>query len=81
MTLKWGAYLKAIIRPGAKFHDAGLLIKGEVLDVDLAGRLVNRWRLPVDSTGIVESGFRRQGYLEIAIGAVDILMRHSLRLN
>ena len=40
-------HLKPIISPAPKLHDASLLIKGEVLDVHLARRVVNCRRFPL----------------------------------
>ena len=42
-------YLKAIISPASKLHDASLLVKGEILNVHLAGGVVDGWWLPLES--------------------------------
>jgi hypothetical protein len=39
-------HLEAVVSPGTEFHDAALLIKWEILDINLAGGFVDRWRLP-----------------------------------
>lgn len=65
------AHLKTVVGPRAEFHNARLLIEGEVLDVDLAGRFVNGGRAPLDATRVVERRLRRQRHLEIAVGAAD----------
>ena len=41
------AHLKPIICPAPKFHDAGLLVEGEILDVHLTRRVVDRRWLPL----------------------------------
>lgn len=44
--------LGLVIRPGAKFHFAVLLIKGEEGDVDAAGALINGRRDPANLTSV-----------------------------
>lgn len=44
--------LGLVIRPGAKFHFAVLLIKGEEGDVDAAGALVDGRRHPSNFTSV-----------------------------
>lgn len=46
-------HLKAIVGPAAELHDAGLLVEGKVLDVDLAGAFVNGRRTPLDASRVV----------------------------
>lgn len=41
-----------VIRPGAKFHFAVLLIEGEEGDIDAAGALVDGRRDPANFTGV-----------------------------
>ena len=40
-------HLKPIIGPGSKFHDTSLFVEGKVFHVNLTGRLVDGWRLPL----------------------------------
>lgn len=64
------ADLEAIVGPRSEFHDARLLVEWEILDVDLAGGLINCRRLPFHPSGVVESGFGGQCHLEIPISTV-----------
>jgi hypothetical protein len=62
-----GTHLEAVVRPTAKLHDTRLLVKREVLDVDLTRALVDGGRLPLYPACVVEGGFRGQRHLEVAI--------------
>lgn len=66
------SHLEAVVSPRAEFHYARLLVERKIFDVNLAGRLINRRRFPLDSTRVVESCLRRQRHLEITVGAVEI---------
>lgn len=46
-------YLNAIVSPRAKFHVAALLVKWEILHVDLARGFVNGRRLPYHFAGVL----------------------------
>jgi hypothetical protein len=72
--------LKAVVRPGAELHDAGLLFEGEVLDVDLAGRLVDGGRPPLHAARVVQRRLRRQRHLEVAVRAVPHIHSHILNI-
>jgi len=61
--------LGLVVRPGAKFHFAVLLIEGEEGDVDAAGALVNGRRDPADFTRVEEVGFGHVGHGELSISA------------
>lgn len=63
--------LKSVVGPGAKLHYAGLLVEGEVLDVDLAGGLVDGGRAPLHAPRIVQSRLRRQRHLKVAVRAAQ----------
>ena len=65
----WGTYLKPVIGPAAKLHDAGLLVEGEVLDVHLARRVIDRRRLPLHLPGGHQGGLGGQRHLEVAVSA------------
>lgn len=65
------AYLEAVVSPRAELHYACLFVERKIFDVDLAGRLINRRRLPFDSTRVIKSRLRRQRYLEVTVGAVQ----------
>ena len=64
--------MESIVSPASKLHDAGLLIEGEVLDVHLAGRVVNGRRSPFHEPGVEQGGLGRQGHLEVAVGAAEM---------
>ena len=61
------AYLEAIVCPTAKLHDTCLLVKREVLDVYLAGGLVDGRRLPLHQAVEPDRGLGGKGHLEIAV--------------
>lgn len=61
--------LKTVISPRTEFHHAGLFVEGEVLDVDLAGGLVDGGWFPLHAAGVVERRFCRQRHLKVAVGA------------
>lgn len=73
-----GSHLEAVVSPRAELHHARLFVERKIFDVDLAGRLVNRRRLPLDPTRVVQSRLRRQRHLEIAVGAVECVNRCHL---
>ena len=71
LTLTQETDLVAVVSPASEFHVAALLVEGEPLDVDLAGRLVNGRRLPDDLSGVVEAGLGHQGHLVLSVGAEE----------
>lgn len=64
-------YLEAVVGPRTELEYAGLLVEGEVLDVDFAGGLVYRRRLPLDQALVVDGGLRGQGHLEVSVRAAS----------
>ena len=85
LTLTQETDLVAVVSPASEFHVAALLVEGEPLDVDLAGRLVNGRRLPDDLSGVVEAGLGHQGHLVLSVGAEEkdfftILLIHGLKI-
>ena len=62
-------HLETVVRPTTEFQDARLLVEGEVLDVDLAARLVNGGRLPLDQAAVVHGRLRGQRHLEVPVRA------------
>lgn len=62
-------HLEAVVRPRAELEDARLLVEGEVLDVDLAARLVNGRRFPLDQAAVVHRCLGGQRHLEVPVGA------------
>ena len=69
-------YLESVIRPATKFQDAGLFVKGKIFDVNFTRGLVNGGRLPLDEPLVIDGGFRRQGYLEVAVRAETVINNH-----
>lgn len=61
----------AVVGPGAKFHEAGLLVKGEELDIDLTRGLVDSWRLPGDPAIVVQHGLGHDGHLVVPVGTAE----------
>ena len=68
-TYRTGTHLKPVIGPRAELHDTGLLVEGEILDVDLAGRLVDGRGLPLYKAVPPQGGLGGKGHFKIAIGA------------
>ena len=62
-------HLKAIVCPAAELHHTGLLVEGEILDVHLAGAVVDGGGFPLHQTIVKESGFGCQGYLKVPVSA------------
>ena len=62
-------YLKTIVSPAAELHDASLLVERKVLDVHLAGRVVDGRRLPLHFARGHQGGLCGQRDLEVAVGA------------
>ena len=54
------SYLEPIVGPGAKLHEAVLLIEGEVPHVDLARGLEDGRRGPRDPAVVVQYGLRHR---------------------
>lgn len=60
-------YLKAVVCPRAKLHNAGLLVEREVFHIDFTRRFINcRW-FPFNHAAVVEGCFRGKRYLEVAV--------------
>jgi hypothetical protein len=76
---KEGTHLEAVVCPTAKLHDTRLLVKREVLDVDLARALVNSGWLPLDSARIVEGGFCGQGHFKVAVRAAKEIAKDAIQ--
>ena len=64
-------YLEAVVGPRTELEYAGLLVEGEVLDVDFTGGLVYRRWLPLDQALVVDGGLRGQGHLEVSVRAAS----------
>lgn len=73
------SYLEPIVRPATELEHAGLLVKREILDVDLTGGLVNGRRLPLDQTLVVDRRLGGQRHFEVAVRAASQLTTTSKR--
>ena len=62
-------HLEAVVGPAAELHDAGLLVEGEVLHVDLARGLVDGGRLPLHEAVVPQRRLGGERHLEVAIRA------------
>ena len=62
-------HLEAVVGPAAELHDAGLLVEGEVLHVDLARGLVDGWRLPLHEAVVPQRRLSGERHLEVPIRA------------
>ena len=60
-------YLKSIISPASKLHDASLLIERKILNIHLTGRMVDGWRLPFNQTIVVKSCLCSERHLKITV--------------
>lgn len=66
----------AVERPGAEFHDAGLLVEREVRDVDGAGTLVDgRWH-PEDVAVRIDEHVALVSHLVVP---VRVVKQHDVR--
>lgn len=72
-------YHVSIVGPRAELHEAGLLVEGEILDINFAKGLVNRRRLPHHFARVMKDRFSHDGHFVVAIGAVDI--RRNVKLT
>lgn len=64
-------YHVPIVAPRSELHEAGLLIKREVLHVDFAERLVDGRRLPDHFAVVMQDGFRHDGHFIVTVRAGD----------
>ncbi|GBO39431.1 hypothetical protein AVEN_60332-1, partial [Araneus ventricosus] len=61
------SHVISVVRPRAELHEAALSVEGEVLDVDLAGALVDgRW-VPHHPARAVDDGLGHDGHLVVAV--------------
>jgi hypothetical protein len=66
-------YLKTVVGPGSKLHDARLLVKWKILYVDLTRRLVDGRRLPFHAASVVECSLRCQSDFKVSVSAENKL--------
>ena len=71
------SHLFAIVSPRAELHDASLLVKREVLDVNLTRGLVDGRRLPLDLAVREEGRLGGQGDLKVTVGTVRKTVREG----
>lgn len=60
-------YLKAVVSPATELQHTRLLVKREILNINLAGRLVNGRRLPLDQALVVDGGLGGKSHLKVAV--------------
>lgn len=58
-----------VVRPGTELHEAGLFVKGEVLNVDLTEGLVDSRWLPHHLPRVMEDRLRHDRHLVVTIRA------------
>jgi hypothetical protein len=61
------SHLKTIESPAAELEEAGLLIEGEELDVDLARRFEDCRRIPDDFAVMVKNRLRHRRHDVVAV--------------
>ena len=65
-------HLKAIVRPAAKLHDAGLLIKREIFDIHLAWGMIDSGWLPLHQTVVIKSCLGSEGHFKVSIRTLKL---------
>jgi hypothetical protein len=70
-------HLKTIVGPRAKLHDAALLIKRKILNIDLTGGLVDSWRFPGNISFGCDSRLCHQSHLIVSVRATN---KHQFKL-
>lgn len=65
-------YRVAVICPRSKFHNAGLFVEGEILDIDLAKWFVDGRRLPNYFTSMMKDRFGHDRYFVIPVCTVRV---------
>lgn len=63
-------HLEPVVRPGAEFHDARLIVKGEISDVNRTSTPKLGWWWPEDVAVIADHGFAVHVAPRVIIGAV-----------
>lgn len=58
----------AVVSPWTELHEARLFVEWEVLDIDLAERLVDGRRFPNHFACVMQNGLRHDGDLVVAVG-------------
>ena len=62
-------HLTAIVGPRAKLHEAALLIKRKILDINFTGRLVDSWGFPGNVSFECDSRLCHQSHLIVSVRA------------
>lgn len=70
-------HLKTIVGPRAKLHDAALLIKRKILNIDLTGGLVESWRFPGNISFVCDNRLCHQSHLIVSVRARN---KHQFKL-
>ena len=64
-------HLKTIVGPRAKLHDAALLIKRKILNINLTGGLVDSWRFPGNISFVCDNRLCHQSHLIVSVRATN----------
>ena len=72
-------YQETIISPGAKLHEAILLIERKVTDIDLTRGLENSWRIPHYSAVIMQDGFGHGRHDVLSVSAARNNKTHTIQ--
>lgn len=64
-------HLKTIVGPRSKLHDATLLIKRKILNIDLTGGLVDSWRFPGNISFECDNRLCHQSHLIVSVRATN----------
>ena len=72
-------YLEPVERPAAKLEPAGLLVEGEVSDVDITGGLEDGGWLPLDQPVVVQGGLghRRDVVVTVGTGGKQVIGQNT----
>ena len=66
-------YLKSIVGPASELHHTGLLVEGEILDVHLAGAVVDGGGFPGNIPSVEESCLGGQCYFKVSVSTENVI--------
>ena len=66
-------YLEPIVGPAAELHHTGLLVEGEILDVHLAGAVVDGGGFPGYVPSVIKSCLGCQCYFKVSISTENVI--------
>ena len=75
------AHHETVVGPRSELEEALLIVEGEELDVDVAGRLVDGRRVPHDLAGVVQLRFRHDSHLVVAVGTAERQREREIKLG